>query len=146
MVDSLDARPGFSFWLIGAVALLWNLFGLMLYVMQVSATPEQLAVKYTAEQVELMLSTPPWAISMTAIATTAGVIGCILLLLRRAMSSSVFIISFVALLIQDLYTFGMTDTVAVFGPGPMAIQAAVLIIAIFLIWYARRETAAGILR
>ncbi len=146
MVDTLDPKPRFSFWLTGAAALLWNLFGLMLYVMQVSATREQLAAKYTPAQVDLMLSIPPWATSTTAIATTAGVLGCVLLLLRRAMSTSVFIISLVALLIQDLYMFGMTDTLAVMGAGPLAIQAVVLAVAIFLVWYARRATASGLLR
>lgn len=146
MVDSLDPKPGFSFWVVGTVALLWNLLGVMVYVMQVSATPEQLAAAYTPEQVELMLAIPAWATSMTAIATNFGVLGSILLLLRRTWSISVYAISLVALVIQDIYSFTMTETLAVFGSTPLIVQSVVLVIAVCLLWYARRAGARGWLR
>ena len=146
MVDTLDPKPGFSFWLIGALALLWNLLGVMAYVMQVSATPEQLAAAYTAEQVELLLAVPAWATSMTAIATNFGVLGSILLLLKRNWSVAAYAISLVALIIQDIYTFAMTETLAVFGNTPLIIQSLVLLIAVFLVWYSRQAGAKGWLR
>lgn len=146
MIDTLDPKPGFSFWVIGALALVWNLLGVMMYVMQVSATPEQLAATYTSEQVELLAAIPAWATSMTAIATNFGVLGSILLLLRRTWSVPVFAISLVALVIQDIYTFGMTETLAVFGNVPLVIQSVVLVVAAFLFWYARRAGARGWLR
>ena len=146
MIDTLDPKPGFSYWIIGTVALLWNLLGVMAYVMQVSATPEQLAAAYTPEQVELLLAIPAWATSMTAIATTFGVLGSILLLLRRKLSTVVYAISLVALIIQNIYSFGMTETLAVFGTTPLVIQSAVMLIAVFLVWYSRQAGAKGWLR
>ena len=146
MIDTLDPKPGFSYWIIGTVALLWNLLGVMAYVMQVSATPEQLAAAYTPEQVELLLAIPAWATSMTAIATTFGVLGSILLLLRRKLSTVVYAISLVALIIQNIYSFGMTETLAVFGTTPLVIQSAVMLIAVFLVWYSRQADAKGWLR
>jgi hypothetical protein len=146
MVDTLEPKPGFAFWVIGAVALVWNLFGLMLYVMQVSATPEQLAAAYTPEQVELLLAVPAWATSMTAIATTAGVLGCLLLLLRKRLAVPFFAVSLVALVLQDLYTFVLADTLAVFGSPPLIIQVVVFVVAVLLVWYSRRATATGLLR
>ena len=146
MIDTLDPKPGFSYWIIGTVALLWNLLGVMAYVMQVSATPEQLAAAYTPEQVELLLAIPAWATSMTAIATTFGVLGSILLLLRRKLSTPVFAISLVALIIQNIYTFGMTETLTVFGTTPLLIQSAVMLIAVFLVWYSRQAGAKGWMR
>jgi hypothetical protein len=141
MVDTLEPKPGFAFWVIGAVALVWNLFGLMLYVMQVSATPEQLAAAYTPEQVELLLAVPAWATSMTAIATTAGVLGCLLLLLRKRLAVPLFGVSLVALVLQDLYTFVLADTLAVFGSQPLIIQVVVFVVALFLLGYSRRAAA-----
>ena len=141
MVDTLEPKPGFAFWVIGAVALVWNLFGLMLYVMQVSATPEQLAAAYTPEQVELLLAVPAWATSMTAIATTAGVLGCLLLLLRKRLAVPLFAVSLVALVLQDLYTFVLADTLAVFGSQPLIIQVVVFVVALLLLWYSRRAAA-----
>ncbi len=146
MVDTLDPRPGFSFWLISAVALLWNLLGFMLYLVQVTATPETLASAYTPEQVELLLAVPAWATAMTAVATTAGVLASILLLLRRSLATPVFVLSLLALIGQDLYTFAMTPTLEVFGPQVAVIQAIVLVAAVVLIWYARRMQNRGILR
>ena len=146
MIDTLDPKPGFSYWIIGTVALLWNLLGVMAYVMQVSATPEQLAAAYTPEQVELLIAIPAWATSMTAIATTFGVLGSILLLLRRKLSTPVFAISLVALIIQNIYSFGMTETLAVFGTTPLVIQSAVMLIAVFLVWYSRQAGAKGWMR
>ena len=146
MVDTLDPKPGFSFWVIGTVALLWNLLGVMAYVMQVSATPDQLAAAYTPDQVELLLAVPVWATSMTAIATNFGVLGSILLLLRRNWSVPVYAISLVALIIQDIYSFALTETLAVFGTTPLVIQSVVLLIAVFLVWYSRQAGANGWLR
>lgn len=146
MVDTLDPKPGFAFWTISAVALVWNLLGFMLYLMQVTATPETLAAAYTPEQVDLMQSIPAWATSMTAVATTAGVLGCVLLLLRRAVALPVFVASLVALIVQDIYTFALTPTIEVFGTTPLVIQTFVLLIAVFLVWYAIRGKARGILR
>lgn len=146
MIDTLDPKPGFSYWIIGTAALLWNLLGVMAYVMQVSATPEQLAAAYTPEQVELLLAIPAWATSMTAIATTFGVLGSILLLLRRKLSTVVYAISLVALIIQNIYSFGMTETLAVFGTTPLVIQSAVMLIAVFLVWYSRQAGAKGWMR
>lgn len=146
MVDTLDPKPGFGFWLISTTALIWNLLGFMLYLMQVTATPETLASAYTAEQVELLLAVPAWATAMTAIATTAGVLACILLLLRRSLATPVFIVSLVALIAQDIYTFAMTPTLEVFGIIPAVIQGIVLTVAVILILYSRRSQARGILR
>lgn len=146
MVDTLDPKPGFGFWLISTAALLWNLLGFMFYLVQVTATPETLASAYSAEQVEMLLAVPPWATAMTAIATTAGVLGSIFLLLRRSIATPFFIVSLLALIAQDVYTFGMTPTLEVFGVFPAVLQAIVLTIAVILIWYSRRSKERGILR
>ncbi|MEM8815313.1 MAG: hypothetical protein AAGE85_05770 [Pseudomonadota bacterium] len=146
MLDSFDRKPTFSFWVIGAVALLWNLLGLMLYVMQVSTDPELLAAAYTAEQFALIDATPAWATAMTAIATNAGVLASVLLLLRRRASVILFAVSLAAIVVQDIYIFGMTSSVEVFGVQVLVIQSVVLLAAVLLLWYARRTAATGMLR
>ena len=49
-----------SFLIIGIVALLWNLMGVMSYIMQVTMSPEALANMPEAERA-LMESLPAWA-------------------------------------------------------------------------------------
>jgi len=74
MSDVISGKPPTSFWIIGGVALVWNLIGLMLYYMQVSATPEMLAAVYSEAEYEFLVSIPTWATTAHAIAVTAGVL------------------------------------------------------------------------
>jgi hypothetical protein len=139
-------QPGTAFWVIGVAALLWNLFGLWAFYAQVTATPEQLAGLYDAEQVALIEATPVWAMAMTAIATIAGVLGSILLLMRNRLAVSVYVVSLAAIVLQDIYIFGMTNSVELFGAQPMVIQGIVLVVAVFLVWYSRQQRSLGVLR
>lgn len=140
------AAPTFAFWIIAAVALVWNLIGLFTYYTMVSASPETLAQAYTPEQFAVLDATPAWAWAANAVAVTAGVVGSILLLLRMSLAVPLFIISLVALIVQDVYVFGMSDSMAVFGTQPLIIQGIVFLIALFLVGYARTQRIRGVLR
>ena len=135
MSDELNGGTPMTHWLVAGAALIWNLFGFMVYLLQVRATPEQMAQQYDTAQVAFMDAIPMWATSANAIAVTAGVFASILLLLRKSLALPFFIASFVALLVQDLYSFILEDVVSVFGMVPAYIQGTVLVIAIALILY-----------
>lgn len=130
-----------SFWLIGGAALIWNLFGFIVYYMQVTATPEQLAAQYSPEQVEFMARTPLWATSAFAIAVNAGVLGSLFLLLRKAWAVPLFALSLAAVLLQNINSFVLNDAIAIFGTTPAFIQGTVLLIGIALLLYARASKA-----
>jgi len=132
-------------WLVAGAALIWNLFGFMIYLMTVRATPEQMAQQYTAAEIAFMDAVPVWATSANAIAVTTGVLACVLLLLRKSLALPLFVASLVALLVQDLYSFVLKDVVSVFGMVPAYIQGTVLIIAIALVFYARGAKSRGLL-
>lgn len=134
-----------SHWIITGAALLWNLMGLALYVMGVSATPEQMAAQYSPEQIALLEAVPAWATSANAIAVNAGVIACILLLLRKSIALWLFVVSIAGLVVQDLNAFVLQDTLSVFGMVPLYIQVTVLVVAIVMVIYSRRATAGGLL-
>lgn len=145
-MSDLDVqRPTVMFWVVGVVALLWNLLGVWAYIGSVTATPEQLASLYNDEQLAMILATPKWAISATAIAVTAGVIGSILLLLRNKLCVPVFIVSLIAIVVQDVYIFGMTNSVEAFGMQPIYMQGLVLLIGIYLVWYATAQKKRGVI-
>jgi hypothetical protein len=137
MTEHLNARPTMLFWFISGAALIWNLFGMMIYVSQVSATPEQLAEVYRPEQVEFMLSTPRWATVAFALAVTTGVLACLLLLMRKSWALPLFIVSLAAVLAQNVNSFVLNDAAALFGMVPVYIQSAIIIIGAGLIWYTR---------
>lgn len=138
MINALDDKPTTSFWAISAAALIWNLFGFLVYVMQVTATPEELAAAYTEEQVAFIQSAPVWATSVFAIAVTTGVLACLTLLLRKAWAVPLFVVSLAAVLLQNIHSFVLNDAIAVFGPPPAFIQATVVAIGAAMIWYSRR--------
>jgi hypothetical protein len=105
MTEAINGKPPVSFWIVSAVALVWNLIGLFMYYSGVSATPEQLQAVYSPDQFAAIEATPVWVTSAFAIATTVGVIASVVLLLRKALAFLLFVVSFAALLVQDLYLF-----------------------------------------
>lgn len=143
MPDAINGKPPVSFWIVAGVALVWNLIGLFMYYSGVSATPEQLKVVYSPEQFAAIEATPVWVTSAFAIATTMGVTASIVLLLRKALAFLLFVASFVALLIQDLYLFLLSDSLAVFGSSLLVIQGCVFAGSIIWIWYARLARRKG---
>ena len=142
--DFIDARPPPVFWIIGAAALLWNLFGVMMYVMTVTATPDTYAAQgYTQEQINFAMSMPSWVTSAFAIAVNAGALGALFLLLRRSWSIPVFIVSLAAIVVLDIYNFIVRDTLNMLGMQALLLQATILIVAVLLVVYARRARRRG---
>jgi hypothetical protein len=145
MSDKSNGDTPMTHWLVAGAGLIWNLFGFMVYLMTVRATPEQMAQQYNAAEIAFMDAIPVWATSANAIAVTAGVLACVLLLLRKSLALPLFLISLVALLVQDLYSFVLEDVVSIFGMPPAYIQGTVLVIAIALIFYTRAAKSRGLL-
>ena len=144
MSELLNDKPGMAFWLIVGAALIWNLLGIFAYYMQVTATPDTWgAAGYTADQIAALQAIPAWATGGSGLATTCGVLGSVLLLLRKSLAAAIFIVSFVGLLLQNLHAFVLSDTIAAFGMVPVYIQTTVMIVAVLLIWYARKASARG---
>ena len=145
MAELENRLPGTLYWVIAAVALLWNLLGMWAYYSNVTATPETLASLYNEEQIALILSSPKWVTSATALAVTGGVIGSILLLLRNKLAVPFFIVSLLSLIAQDIFVFGMTESVEVFGMQTVYLQGFVLLLAVFFAWYSQQQKTKGVI-
>lgn len=83
MSGDLNNKPPRSFYIIGGAALVWNLIGVMQYVMRVTMTRAAIAALPENQQTFLQ-DIPGWATAAFAIATNAAALGCVLLLLRKA--------------------------------------------------------------
>ena len=81
-----------GFWIIGIVALLWNLMGVASYLQQAYMTDEALAA-LPAEQQALYENVPAWVTGAFALAVFGGLLGCILLLMKKKLAALLFIIS-----------------------------------------------------
>lgn len=143
MTDVLNDKPSTAFWVLGVVFLLWNLLGLFGYYTQVTMTPEVMAANFSEAQQAWMTGEPVWATAAYATAVTAGVIAAALMLLRKALAFPIFIVSFVAVIVQDFNAFVLSDWKAVWGNSALYLPSVVIVIGIVEIWYTRAAKAKG---
>ena len=73
------SRVHWSFWVIGAVALLWNAMGVVNIFMQMN--PDVLAT-YPESHRTIVASQTGWISASVTIAIFGGALGCVLLLMR----------------------------------------------------------------
>lgn len=136
MSDLLDDKPEMSFWIVGACALVWNLIGLVFYYSHVSMTPDALE-GFTEAQQAFFNSTPVWATSAYAVAVTAGVLGSLFLLLRKAWAVPLFVLSLIGIVVQDLHAFVLSAGLEAWGTEGIYLPAIVIVVAIALVVYSR---------
>ena len=117
------------FWVIAVVALLWNIMGCVILLSEVFAQ-EAMMESMTEEQKEWSRSTPSWIYFVFAISVSAGVAGSICLLMRKRLSVLLFTISFVAVLIQMVYTMLIAGGLQVMGPSGAVMPAVVVTLSI----------------
>lgn len=143
-MSNSNKKPEIAFWIIGIIALLWNLMGVAAYLMQAYMTEEDLLALPLEEQA-LYTDIPAWVTGAYALAVFGGALGCILLLLRKKLATFVFMISFVSILAQMSYNIFMTKAAEVYGPGGLIMPVMVILIGAFLIWYSKKKESEGIL-
>ncbi len=126
-----------SFWIISGLFLVWNLMGVMAFVMQITMSDEALAALPEAQR-DLYVNTPGWANAAFAVAVVGGTLGCILLLFRKSWAVPVFILSLAGIAVQMFHAFFISPALEVLGAGGLVMPVLVTAGAIFLVWYARR--------
>jgi len=131
------------FRIVAVALLLWNLAGVVAFVTQVRSRPEDLGDAVTAQAFATM---PTWAWMAYAVATIAGTLAAIALLLRRRIAAPLFVLSLISMVAQfswSIFGFGM---VSLKGPGTLVFPIVIVAIAAFGAWYARRAALEGKLR
>ena len=133
-----------SFWIIAGVSLVWNLIGVMNYLFTVTVSPATLATMSEAER-SLYTDVPVFVTSCFAIAVFSGVLASVLLLLRKALSVSLFLVSLVAIILQMSLGMFLTPMLTAQGPAALALPILLIVCAAFFFWYSRKVTAQGLL-
>lgn len=123
------------FWVVASLALIWNLLGVMSYLMEVYMSPEAFSRLPDAQRT-LIENRPAWATAAYATAVFGGAVGCILLLLKNRWAREVLIVSLVAVLVQMYHSFFISNSFDVYGPGAIAMPIMILVIGAGLIWLA----------
>jgi len=137
--DASRAKPKW-FTPVAWLLFVWNLLGLMAFVMQVTMSPEQLAALPEAERA-LFESYAIWGTIAFAVAVIGGTIGSLLLALGRALALPILVVSLAGVLVQKLHDSVFVDVVAVYGSAPVVMSAFVIAISVLLIFMARKGIA-----
>lgn len=146
-----ENAPSVLFWLISIALLLWAVGGASIYVAYFVETPAEFA--QSAETAvnreayaEYIANIPFWAIAAGIIAAASRLLGAIGLLLRRAWSLPFYLISVIFFCIALYRAFFLANVASVMSAPHIAIELVFLILGLFAIWFARRNSTNGILR
>jgi len=133
-LNESDKTPSKSFWFIAYGALIWNIIGIITFMMTVTISPEALELMPIEER--NLYTEIPLAITVAyAIAVFGGTLACALLLLRKSIGVSAFVLSFVAIIVQMGYTLLFSSVIEVQGLPALALPFSIIIVAACLVWY-----------
>ena len=138
-------RPPLWYWAAAGLGLAWNIFGAVQFAGSLSATTQSLMAQgLTAEQAAVMLGYPSWMTFAFALGVFGGILGCVMLIWRKAIAVPVFAVSlaaYVALYIGDI----VHGVFAALGAPQVAVLSVVVLVAAGLFWLARHARAQSIL-
>jgi hypothetical protein len=135
MNDETAGAVHWSFWLIGAVALIWHVMGCINFFMQMDA---DVLASFSESARALVEDRPGWATAAFAISQFGGAIGSILLLLRRSAAYHAFIASLLGVVVIAIRTLVMAASTIDLAPGEFVGYILMpLGVAVFLIWYSK---------
>jgi uncharacterized membrane protein len=135
-------KPPKWFWIVSAIALLWNLMGIGAYLSQVMMSPEKIAEAYGQVQAELIAVQPAWYTAVFALAVFGGALGCLGLLLRKNWAMWFLLLSLICVIIQNIY-FAMSGAFEHVHGGAWVMTLMIPIIAVLLVLLARKAKASG---
>lgn len=152
-MNTENSAPGW-FKFVAIIGLLWNVLGVLSYLfytamLEKMMTPEVLETlppedrATTEAQLQLLAETPAWATGAYAIAVFGGLLGCILLLMRRSLAVPVLGLSLAGVVVQNIHSFGMTNALETTGPTALILPGVVLLFAVVLLWMALKAKNEG---
>ena len=101
--------------------------------------------KFTPEQLEYFYGFPTWVVAFWALAVWVGLLGTILLLLRKRHAAGAFLVSLISLIVTSFYNYVLTNGLEIMGGASLAFTGLVFVIAVGLWLYARAMTRRGVL-
>jgi hypothetical protein len=136
--DKAVTRVHWSFWLISAIALIWNVLGSVNFFMQMN--PDMLDA-YRESERAIIQGRPVWATGAFAVAVMVGALGGLLLLLRKSAATYLFIASLAGVIVTMIHTLGVDYD---FTPVELLVMVVMpAVVAALLIWYSKHAEGRG---
>ena len=134
---SYQRKPANLFWLISTLALIWNLIGVFNYLTQAFMTDEILA-SLPQDQQLMYQEVPAWVTAAFAVAVFSGTIGAVLMLLKKKIATTFFILSFIGIISQMSYGLLINENTDSYGPMGLLMPLMIISIGCYLIWYSKK--------
>lgn len=138
-MTTIRKKPTTFFWIIGVLALIWNIMGVAAYLFQAYITDDMIAALPEEQQAEFLVEHPAWYTALFALAVFGGFLGCVFLLLKKKMSFYLFIVSGICAIIQQGYLLATVELSSIIMP------IMIIVFCIFLIWYSKKCSDDGTL-
>lgn len=146
-MTGLTVKTPWHLWVVGIVGLLWNAFGCVDFVMtNLQGDAWLRAMKMTEPQIAYFHAMPAWAHAVWAIGVWGGMLGALLLLLRRKWAFHVLLVSFLGFIGGLIYCYALSDAVEVMGKDLWIPQAMIGLGCVLQLWYAWAMMKRGVLR
>ncbi|MGZ8286296.1 MAG: hypothetical protein ACXW27_07700 [Allosphingosinicella sp.] len=142
MATAAHAASPSWFRIVALIAILWNAFGVFMYLSSVGLFGDPLAGLSDAERT-IASSIPNWITAAFAIGTFAGLAGSVGLFLGRRWAWPMLLLSLVALLILEGWIVFVSGAVELHG---IAVPVTVTVGALLLAWLAYHARQRGWLR
>lgn len=136
-------KPPLWYWIAGGLALIWNLLGVMAFFGSLKITQAELVEAYGQERADLIAAQPEWYPIVFGLAVFGGAIGCLGLLLRKNWAGHALILSLIAVIIQNIYFFVLSDVGKYVHGGEWVMTLMIPIVAVLLVLLARKAKAAA---
>jgi hypothetical protein len=146
-----QSRPGPAgrtprhLWVVGIIALLWNCIGAFDYLMTQTKNAAYMSA-FPPEQLAFFYGLPVWVVAAWAFAVWGGVLGSVLLLLRRRLAVPVFLVSLVGMAVTTFHNWLLANAFELFSDTfSRVFTVVIIVITVGLYFYARAMEQRGVL-
>lgn len=143
--NTTTGKTPWHLWVIGILALPWNAMGAFDYLMTQTQS-EWYMGQFTPEQLDFFYGFPAWLVAFWAIAVWGGVLGAILLLMRKKAAAPVLLVSFLCMLVTAIRNYVFADGIEAMGSFGAIFSVVIFVVSLFLVFYSKAMKKQGVLR
>lgn len=137
-------RAPWHLWVVGGLGFLWDCVGAFDYLMTQTQNESYMG-QFTPEQLEFFYGFPAWVVAFWAVAVWGGLLGTVLILLRKRLAVPVLLVSLLAMVVTAVHNFLLSNGLEIMGGAGAAFTILIFLVAVGLWVYARAMTRRGVL-